>query len=269
VSWLERTRLALAALLLGSTVAHATVVQGGAQDPPRAFEAGIEAYRAGDLTSARQLWEGLLGEGAGLDREARTQVAYDLGNLAFREGRFLEAVARYEGVVDRAPRSADAWHNLELARARAGLEAADRGDLAATVERLLAAPTGRELELGTWLVLALLGLALAWEVRRGGLLPKLAAGGGLALVLGLLALGAWRAAGELERPVRVVASAGVDLRSEPDATLAALEHAPPGTELELLERFAGWAQVRRGTLTGWVPGEAVLEPLGWTGRAEP
>jgi len=222
------------------------------------FEAAVAAYQAGDLETARHLWETLLAD-PDLSDADRAIVAYDLGNLAFREQRFLEAATRYHAVIELEPRHADAWHNLELARSRAGLEAADRGDLAATVERLLAAPTGEELALVTWLGLALFGLALLWEIRRGGLLPRCAAGLGLVLALSAMGLGTWRQVNALEDPAMVQASGGASLRVDPDPELPVIESLEPGHRVELLERYAGWARVRADEATGWLRGEEVLE----------
>ncbi len=224
------------------------------------FDAAVEAFRAGDLETARHLWEELLASPDLADAD-RALVAYDLGNLAFRESDFIEAATRYHAAIELEPRFADAWHNLELARSRAGLEAADRGDLAATVERLVAAPTGAELARATWLGLGLFALALLWEIRRGGLLPRLAAGACLVLALGALGLGAWRDSRALDAPAMVQAGGGAALRTDPDPSLPVVESLDPGARVELVERYAGWARVRSGEATGWVRGDEVLELL--------
>ena len=49
----------------------------------------------------------------------------------------MRAVAAYTAAVEAMPRSQTAWDNLELARSRAGLDPADKGDFAATVKRLV------------------------------------------------------------------------------------------------------------------------------------
>ena len=248
-----------AAALQDGSAANAADDQATAWDAAAArerFAAGVEAYRAGDLPTAAVLWTELAAAPA-LGDDDRGRVALALGNLAFREQRFLEAAARYHGAVLLRPRDADAWHNLELARSRAGLEAADRGDLAATADRLLAAPTADELAGAAWVGLALLALALAWEVRRGGLLPRIAAGGALVLCLGALGWGSWRAATALEDPALVLEA--TSLRAEPDPGLPVLQSLAAGDEVELLERYAGWARVEAAGRVGWVRGNEVLE----------
>ncbi|MDF1797645.1 MAG: SH3 domain-containing protein [Planctomycetota bacterium] len=233
------------------------------RDPSADHAAAVEAYRAGDHATARTLWEGLLAEPSLSDAE-RARVSYDLGNLAFRGERFLEAVARYHATIELSPRHADAWHNLELARSRAGLEAADRGDLAATIERLLAAPTETELARASWLLLALLLLAIAWEIRRGGLLPKLAAWGLFGLLVAGLGLAFVRDSNALERPAMVVASGGAPLRAEPDRGLEVTESLAPGERVEVLDQLGIWTRVRSGDATGWLEADRVLELFGPT-----
>lgn len=65
-------------------------------------------YRAGEYDRAADVWSKLD------DIEAR----YNHGNALARAGRLQEAVAAYEGVLERAPDHADARHNLEVIRER-------------------------------------------------------------------------------------------------------------------------------------------------------
>lgn len=251
--------LLLVALLLPLGHARAAAgSEGGDAFARFTHEDAVEAYHAGDLQTARVLWEELLAH-PDLHDDDRALVAYGLGNVAFREDRFVEAATRYHAAIELRPRFADAWHNLELARSRAGLEAADRGDLAATAERLLAAPTSSELAATAWFGVAFLALGLLWEIRRGGLLPRLVAGASLLLVLAALGLDTWRQVTALEAPALV--QAGASLRSEPDPSLPVLTGLSAGDRVELLERHAGWARVRSGEHTGWVRGDEVLELL--------
>ena len=108
------------------------------------YAQGVQAYREGDAATAANVWRRLYASGApGLDPAA---LAYDLGNACFRLGRPLEAALWFEESVRRAPRDADAWANLELAREKAGLDPADRGDLSDTLSRLVHSATLAEAE---------------------------------------------------------------------------------------------------------------------------
>jgi len=254
-------RLLLLLLVLFALAPAGLAAEQVERDAAADFDAAVEAYRAGDHATARTLWEDLLVE-PGLSDDERARICYGLGNLAFRGERFLEAVARYHATIELSPRHADAWHNLELARSRAGLEAADRGDLAATVERLLAAPTESELTRAGWLLLGLMVLVIAWEIRRGGLLPKVAAWGLLGLLAACLGLALVRGSDALERPAMVVASGGAPLRAEPDLGLEVTESLAPGERVDVLDQLGIWTRVRSGDATGWLEADRVLELFG-------
>jgi hypothetical protein len=186
-------------------------------------------------------------------------VLYDLGNVAARQGDWLEAVGWYSAALRWRPRDADTWANLEHARSKAGLDPADRGDLVDTLRRVLTAFTPAECE---WLaLLALLPLAfgLAGEALRGGALWRRLAWAGLLLA----ALGAvpWvyaRAAAGGD-PLLVIAKAGAPLRSEPRTDAAAIERAEVGAELERIDALPGWVRVElpEGT-RGWTRADSVF-----------
>jgi len=222
-----------------------------------AFDEAVGSYRVGDLESAEAQFEGLLE--THLRPSDRGIVLFDLGNLAFRQGRFLEAVARYTAATDDLPRHADLWHNLELARSRAGLEPADGGDLHATMRRLFALPTDRELQLAGWVLLLLLGLFLAGEVRFGVL--ALQAGAALVLVLfvGDLVMLELRAAAHVEQPGIIVHEGGAELHGEPNQALTSGVFLEPASRVEVLDRLGApksagaWVKVAAPAGTGWLP----------------
>jgi hypothetical protein len=119
-------------------------------------QAAVDAYRRGDYAGAKSLWIATLEtgrdeSGAPLPDGERARILYDLGNAAFRAGEPLEAVGWYTASLRLRPRDAETWSNLEHARRTAKLEPADRGDLAATLGRLLTSITHVESQ---WLALA-------------------------------------------------------------------------------------------------------------------
>ena len=219
--------------------------------------AGQVAYRSGDYASAKAHWAGALEQTTGSAR--RGELLHNLGNAAFREGNFLEAVARYTSAVEHAPRQSDTWANLELARSRAGLEAADRGDLAATVERLYSILRLPELELLSFGVLALLGLCLLGEALRGGRLTRCLAVIFLGLGLGLAALHTWRAVHTPAQRAMVTASGGAALRSEPNLDLPVILRVDGGGIIELVDSLPGWLRVRADGTLGWIEDMQTLE----------
>lgn len=241
-----------------------SVVLGGqvvAQDGS-VFDEAVAAYRASDLATAEALFAELLD--LELSAEGRGEVQYNLGNVAFREGRFMDAVGRYSASVASWSRNADAWHNLELARARAGLDAADGGDLAATARRLAALPSDAELGYLAWMLVACLGVSLTLEVLRGGALWKWLAG------FALVALGfdlAWmqvRALGDVEQPAMVVNSGGAELHSEPREELGIGVTAPAAERVEVLDALGlpgapgAWIKIDSEGGIGWVRESQIL-----------
>lgn len=217
-----------------------------------AFERGVQAWRGGDRESARSLWLAALDAPADA-RLDRAEVCYDLGNAAWRAQKPLEAAAWYTAAIRIDPRHADAWANLEFVRGAAGLEPADRGDLTATLRRLLSLLTLAESE---WLVVI---CALAWSallaahaLRGGVLLRRMAVVGGLVTAVSLVPwIDNLRRNGRDE--VFVVAPAGAGLQSEPRGEATNLAHLAAGSIAQRLDSLPGWVQVRAGgDQPGWV-----------------
>jgi Ca-activated chloride channel family protein len=83
------------------------------QDAAVMMNVGSSHYRLGDLESAARSFEGA---GAAGDDRLRAQAWYDLGNVAYRQSRFEEAIDAYHRSLDLDPKDADAKFNLEVAR---------------------------------------------------------------------------------------------------------------------------------------------------------
>lgn len=222
-------------------------------------ERAVEAYRRGDMASARTEWTALLNApDAPLGRE-RARILYDLGNVSFREGKTLEAVGWYTSSLRLRPRDADTWTNLEEARSRAKLEPADRGDLSSTLKRIVRAFTDAE---ARWLALLgflVLGAALAFEALRGGRLARwVAFGAGLfALVCCVPCVDhALRAD---TRAILVIQPDGVAVKSEPRDKSATTAELTAGSTVRHVDDLPDWTKVRvAGGLEGWVPRSSVF-----------
>ncbi len=225
------------------------------------FERGVDAYRRGQFDEAERVWKELF-ETEDADA-VRAQLAYDLGNATFRQEKVLEAIGWYTACLRLAPRHTDAWRNLELARSEAGLDPADRGDLRATVERLLTSLTEAEARFLALCGLLAFALAAAFEVVFGG-----RTGRGLLMATTLLAVACalpWGVAstGSSRDPVLVIERAAVALRSEPRTDLDPIADIEPGTRVERIDSLPGWVRVQLPSGTrGWVKAGAVfaLEP---------
>jgi tetratricopeptide (TPR) repeat protein len=234
--------LALAALLAFAPRAHATLGES-------AFEQGVKAYHGADYASARESWLAALKE-PGADRAA---VLYDLGNLAFREKKPLEAAGWYTASLRIAPRWDDAWHNLEFARREAGLEPADRGDVRATAMRLVSSLTLPESERLVLAMGGVLALAFAWEAWRGGRAARWACGAAAgALVLALVPW-CYQLARSHAQEVFVTQPEGAALYSEPRAEAPVIGRLSPASEAGRVDQLPGWLRVKspEGEV-GWI-----------------
>ena len=253
---MRRAVMALVATLALAAVPDAQTTARAAE----AFERGVDAYRRGAHAEADTLWRACLEEE--LTDAERARVAYDLGNAAWRRERVLEAVGWYSVSLRLEPRAADVWHNLELARAAAGLDPADRGDLRSTVKRLLVSLRPHERRLLVLFALVPLALALAAEAFLGGRLwRRLGQGAALLVLLAALPWVHGRMTGDGD-PLLVVRAPSVALRSEPRRALAPIGELRAGDEVERVDALPGWVRVEQPDGTrGWVQEEAVF-PLG-------
>ncbi len=186
-------------------------------------------------------------------------MLYDLGNVAYREGQLFEAVGWYSAALEQRPRDADTWHNLEQARSDAHLEPADRGDLYSSLERLATSLTleeSRALVLWGALVWA---LVLAGEAFFGGRswawLARLATLGLAACLVPWLVQGARAERNEL----LVVATAPLELRSEPREDAAKVLELKPGERVRYQDELPDWIKVEQpGAGTGWARRETLF-----------
>lgn len=220
-----------------------------------AFSAGVSAYRDGDWESARR--EFLTALELGLT--PRASVLHNLGNVAFREGKPLEAAGWFTAATRAAPRAADSWFNLEFARREAGLPPADRGDLRDTAVRLATMLRLEEAERVVLVLLGLLAVVLIWEAVRGGVAAKSVAWALAALLaLALVPYGAQLLRADAERCF-VIQPEGAALSSEPRDGAARIGRLAPASFVERLDRLPGWVRIRSDAAEiGWVRDDAVL-----------
>ena len=83
-------------------------------DPAVTMNVGSAHYRLGDLEAAAHAFESA---GAMSGDRVRAQAWYDLGNVAFEQGRVEDAIEHWHRSLDLAPEDEDAKWNLEVARA--------------------------------------------------------------------------------------------------------------------------------------------------------
>ena len=222
------------------------------------FDQAVGAYRAGDFQTAETLWRSLLNEN--LARADRGKVLYNLGNAAYRQDELMESIGWYTSAVRTAPRDREAWANLEFVRLEAELEPADRGDLAATTQRLLESVDERE---ASWLILWALGawlLVLVLEAVRGGSLWRRLSLLGVPIVLLACAPLAWRLTHPEVDPVLVVERPSAPLRAEPKDERSPIGQVTAGDVVERIDRLGEWARIElEDGVRGWVPADAIFD----------
>jgi len=222
------------------------------------FERGVGAYRQGQYAEASAHWKACLDEP--LAPGARGQVLYDLGNSSFRQGEALDAVGWYSAALRHLPRDRELWSNLELARAKAGLEPADRGNLRDTMERLLGAFRPSEARTFFALGLALVLLAALGEALRGGRLWARLFGLSWLLALGMVTPWLHWQSHQGGDPLMILAKPSVALRNEPRLELPSTGKLNAGSEVQRVDELPGWVRVRGGDGSlGWVQESAVFE----------
>lgn len=216
-----------------------------------------EAYRAKEYATAAALWEDALSEAEGPGERAR--LLYNLGNGSYRRERYLEAVGWYTAALRHTPRDTATWKNLELARSKAELEPADRGDLASTFQRLVSALTLAEAQ---WLLLAgMIGwaLCLAGEALRGGRTWRRVAWLGLLSACACAAPLIWHGLQGEGLPLMVQQAGGTQGRSEPRPDATSLTRLSPGEIVRWRDELPGWVAVEADGRRIWVRESALFE----------
>lgn len=225
-----------------------------------AEDAGVEAYRRGEWSAARDAWLAAWQDPA-LSSGARARLAYNLGNACYRAGATPRAGAWYELALVLDPSFPAARANLDHVRTSLGLPPLDRGDLSGTF--LIAASSLRAAE---WRLAAfvLLGIGTALWLLASPSRSRAWRAGALAAFFGLLVCLAAAAFGDRrEDPARawLVGQGRSDLRSEPRDGAAVVGDAGPLEHVEVLDSLLDWTKVRTaGGVEGWTRSEGVFAP---------
>jgi tetratricopeptide (TPR) repeat protein len=251
-------RAALLRTLAVLLVLACASIQAGAQALPK-DDTAVTAYRQGDLAGARAEWTALLDGADAPQGPERGRILYDLGNIAFRQGKMLEAVGWYTSALQYRPRDSDTWANLEEARSRAHLEPADRGDLTSTLKRAVRSWTRAE---SGWIALfgfIICGAALAFEALRGGRLGRWLAIG--AACFAAIACAPWVDAVARGRAdaVMIIESDKSSVYSEPREKATVVAEVLSGTTAERIDELPDWVKVRTESgAEGWMKSTSIF-----------
>lgn len=212
-----------------------------------AWSRAEQAYRSGQYQRASALFEGVLSNST----VARGPTLYNLGNCAYRLGRFVDAVFHYRRALLRMPRDPQVVFNLDLAERRLNTEAPNRSVRGTVISWVQWLQPVELLFLAAALqVIGFIGLTRMHRGRRARVAMALLA---LLGILGTLRLGYTRFFPE--PPIAMVLASEIDLRSEPHTSLGITLKLEAGAIVRIAEMSDRWARV--------------IHPQGggWTGRA--
>ncbi len=219
-------------------------------------------------------------------------------NILYEEGRFSEAVERYQALVDAGvqngrlyynlgdayfklndlgrailnfrraqrllPRDSDVTANLELARAQTldQIELEKEGAFIRLVRRVIGWTTLNEAAIGAlilWIVLCLLGIGAILFRERRRVFLYVSASVALLLLFGLITVGI-RLLDERGQPPAVIVGTEVKVRSGPGQDYLTEFTLHAGAEVRVVEQRTDWMRIALpGDLQGWAPGDAVIE----------
>lgn len=202
------------------------------------------AYGSGQFGKALNLYEAALSE----PDVPHGPVLYNMGNCAYRMGRFAEALLYYQRAKLRLPRDRKVIFNLHLAEQRLGLDAPPEYSFAAAVKALWNSFTPGELLLLVTVlqIVGLSGLVLLRRRRTSrvcmALLILLALAGALRLVHNQWFAGP---------PLGLVLNSEIALRSEPHMALAVILKLDAGEKVRVEEISDSWIRVDHSHGSGW------------------
>ena len=234
----------------------ALFMMAGAAFASPASDACVEKYNGGAYAEAATCFEGLEAEG-----HLTGDLLYDQGNAWYRAGEVGKAVLAYRRAGLLMPRDGDLIANLNAARERAkdAIPPADgRGFIWGALLLPVDSMSSSELLLLGCFGWALLFVLAALRLRRE--LPGLVPGIALGALVAALGLGGWLIKGweQSVRPIGIVLSEEVTLRSGRDLQSRDLLVLHEGAELRVHERTDDWVQVgiNEGP-RGWLPAGSV------------
>jgi tetratricopeptide (TPR) repeat protein len=228
----------------------------GLPAPPAQADAAAAAaaYDRGQLTTAVAHYQALL-----TDQGADPAVLYNLGNCAYRQGDFGQAMVYYERARRLAPRDAAIIENLNFVRAQAGITSTRRnGPAAAALELRDRLRPDEWLGLGTllWCIGWLAAGLRRWQ-RRMPRWPM-----AVCFALAAAAVGASYAQQQSSyRPGQAIIVADetpvLPVPLPPTAAVPPKRLLQVGEAVDIRETRTEWCRVRAGQDEGWVRVTAV------------
>lgn len=215
------------------------------------FDQANAAYADGRYEEAAALYQAMI------DEQPNAQLYYNLGNAHFKQGELAQAILAYERSLRLDPRNKDAQYNLAFAQSRItdNIEEHDffLSSWAATVRNNLSEHTWWCLSIYLF-ILALAGLLLFLLGREPWLRKTAFHTAWIALLFSLIA---GLNAGSLHRRdtlrnEAIITQGVVNAKSSPDRSGTDLFTIHEGTKVTIRETLGEWCNIRVGNNEGWI-----------------
>ena len=216
-----------------------------------AFDAANAAYADGRYEEAAAMYQSLL------DEQPDATLYYNLGNARFKQGELAQAILNYERALRLKPNYKDAQYNLAFAQSRITDNIVEQdfflSSWARTVRNNLSERTWWSTSIGLF-ICALIALLLFLLVRELWLRKTAFHVAWIALLFSLIA---GLNAGSLHqrntlRNEAIITQGVVNVKSSPDRSGTDLFTIHEGTKVTIRETLGEWVNVRVGSNEGWM-----------------
>lgn len=215
------------------------------------FDAANAAYAEGRYDEAAALYQAII------DEQPNAQVYYNLGNTRYKQGELAQAILGYERALRLRPNYPDAKYNLAFAQSKITDNIPEQDFFLSAWTRGLRNSLSEHSWLAMSISLFILGLVgiLLFLLSRMLWLRKTAFH--LAWVALLFSLVAGLNAGSLhrrdaQRNEAIIVQGIVNAKSAPDRSGTDLFTVHEGTKVSIRETIGEWANVRVGQNEGWI-----------------
>ena len=216
-----------------------------------AFDAANAAYADGRYEEAAAMYQSLL------DEQPDATLYYNLGNARFKQGELAQAILNYERALRLQPNNKDAQYNLAFAQSRITDNIVEQdfflSSWARTVRNCLSERTWWSTSIGLF-ICALIALLLFLLGRELWLRKTAFHVAWIALLFSLIA---GLNAGSLHqrntlRNEAIITQGVVNVKSSPDRSGTDLFTIHEGTKVTIRETLGEWVNVSVGSNEGWM-----------------
>ena len=216
-----------------------------------AFDAANAAYADGRYEEAAAMYQTLL------DEQPDATLYYNLGNSRFKQGELAQAILNYERALRLKPNYKDAQYNLAFAQSRITDNIVEQdfflSSWARTMRNSLSEPTWWSTSIGLF-ICALIALLLFLLGRELWLRKTAFHVAWIALLFSLIAglnAGSLRQRNTL-RNEAIITQGVVNVKSSPDRSGTDLFTIHEGTKVTIRETLGEWVNVSVGSNEGWM-----------------